>query len=341
MSVDASNATAAAAADPARTRVTGAIKQASNSTGTSFEYLLATAKMESDFNPSAGASTSSARGLYQFIDQTWLATVKDAGTQLGYGQYSDAITKTRTGDYTVDDPSMRRAIMKLRDDPTASSAMAAALTQNNSFQLTGQIGRRPTDSELYMAHFMGVGGAAKLISSAEDNPQASAARIFPNAAAANHAIFYDRTGRARSVSEVYAELNSRYAGAANSQAAQSAIAMYGGSAPATTVASAASAAPAVDSATYLSTFPDVRASATANVASASDAGSNNPGSNNPMFRSLFQADASAQPVSPKVRELWGNSSSLTTAATADGQAAGASEPRPLDLFSDRNGTFSG
>jgi hypothetical protein len=341
MTVDASNATGAAAADPARTRVTGAIKQASNSTGTSFQYLLATAKMESDFNPTAGASTSSARGLYQFIDQTWLATVKDAGTQLGYGQYADAITKTRSGDYTVDDPSMRRAIMKLRDDPAASSAMAAALTQNNSFQLTGQIGRRPTDSELYMAHFMGVGGAAKLISSAEDSPQANAARIFPNAAAANHAIFYDRTGRARSVSEVYAELNSRYAGAANSQAAQSAIAMYGGSAPTTTVASASpGSALSVDSATYLSMFPDVRASAAANVASSSDAGTN-AGSNNPMFRSLFQADASSQPVSPKVRELWGNSSSLTSAASADGQTSTTSAPQPLDLFSDRNGTFSG
>jgi Transglycosylase SLT domain len=341
MSVDASNATTAAAADPTRTRVTGAIKQASNSTGTSFQYLLATAKMESDFNPSAGASTSSARGLYQFIDQTWLATVKDAGGQLGYGQYADAITKTRGGDYTVDDPSMRRAIMKLRDDPSASSAMAAALTQNNSFQLTGQIGRRPTDSELYMAHFMGVGGAAKLISSAEGSPQATAARIFPNAAAANHAIFYDQTGRARSVSEVYAELNSRYAGAANSQAAQSAIAMYGSSAPNAATANAAPvAAPVVDSATYLSTFPDVRASATANVASAAQSGSN-AGSSNPMFRSLFQADERSQPVSPTVRELWGNSSSLTSAANADGQTTSTSAPQPLDLFSDRNGTFSG
>src|SRR5262245_34753355 len=179
MSVDASKATAAAAVDPTRTRVTGAIKQAANSSGTSFQYLLATAKMESDFNPTAGASTSSARGLYQFIDQTWLATVKDAGGQTGYGQYADAITKTSSGDYTLSDPATRQAIMKLRDDPAASSAMAAALTQSNSFQLTGKIGRRPTDGELYMAHFMGVGGAAKLIANAEDNPQASGARLFP------------------------------------------------------------------------------------------------------------------------------------------------------------------
>ena len=105
--------------------------------------------------------------------------------------------------------------------------MAAVLTQSNSFQLTGKIGRRPTDAELYMAHFMGVGGAAKLIANAEDNPQASGARLFPNAAAANRSIFYDSTGRARSVSEVYSVLTSRYASAASSPATRAAMAAVG------------------------------------------------------------------------------------------------------------------
>lgn len=344
MSVDPFNARAAQGVDPTRLRVTGAIKQASSSTGTSFQFLLATAKMESDFNPSAGASTSSARGLYQFIDQTWLATVKEAGADLGYGQYANAITKTRSGNYTVDDPSARQAIMKLRDDPAASSVMAAALTQSNSFQLTGQIGRRPTDGELYMAHFMGAGGAARLISAAEDSPKSSAAAMFPNAAVANRSIFYDREGHARSVSEVYAELNARYAGAVNSQATQTAIAVYGNGAPSTSVANAApTSAPSVDSATYLSTFPDVRPdvrAASATVASASDAGSN-VSSGDAMFRSLYQVDERSQPVSPKLRELWGNASSPTSAANADGQAPRVHTPRPLDLFSDRDGTFSG
>ncbi len=231
MSVDTSNATATPGVDTSRARVAGAIKQAANATGASFQYLLATAKMESDFNSSAGASTSSAHGLFQFIEQTWLGTVKEAGSQLGYGQYSDAISKTSSGNYTVSDPATRKAIMKLRDDPVAASAMAGVLTQSNSFQLTGQIGRRPTDGELYMAHFMGVGGAAKLINSAEDNPQASAARLFPNAAAANRSIFYDRQGGARSVSDVYSVLTSRYAGAANSPATQTALAMYGNTQP--------------------------------------------------------------------------------------------------------------
>ena len=81
---------------PSRVKIAGSIKQAASTTGASFEYLLATAKMESNFNPKASASTSSARGLFQFIDQTWLGTVKEAGSQLGYGKYADAISKTPT-----------------------------------------------------------------------------------------------------------------------------------------------------------------------------------------------------------------------------------------------------
>src|ERR1700686_2472466 len=228
MSVDTSNATAAAGVDPSHVRIAGAIKQAANTTGTSFQYLLATAKMESNFNSRASASTSSARGLYQFIDQTWLGTVKEAGAQLGYGKYADAITKSPSGGYSVSDPAARSAIMKLRDDPDAASSMAAVLTQSNSFRLTGKIGRRPTDGELYMAHFGGGGGAAKLIWNPEDNPNASAARLFPNAAAANRSIFFDRSGRARSVSEVFSVLASRYASAANSKDTRTAFAAVGG-----------------------------------------------------------------------------------------------------------------
>jgi hypothetical protein len=340
MSVDTTNATTAAGVDGLRARVTGAIKQAANSTGASFHYLLATAKMESDFNPAAGASTSSAHGLYQFIEQTWLATVKEAGGQVGYGQYADAISKASSGDYVVADPTARRDIMKLRDDPVASSAMAGVLTQSNSFQLTGKIGRRPTDGELYMAHFMGVGGAARLINSAADDPQASAPRMFPNAAAANRSIFYDRQGSARSVADVYAEINARYASAAGSSATQTALAMYGGASANVQVASAAPpvrSTPALDSASFLSQIPDVRN--VTPVAASPDAG--NHSQSDRIFRSLFQVDERSQPVSSTVRELWGRSSSLTAdAGTSGGPTNGEGAPRPLDLFSDRDGTFS-
>jgi hypothetical protein len=342
MSVDTLNATAGV--DPTRAKIAGSIKQAASSTGASFEYLLTTAKMESNFNPKAAASTSSARGLFQFIDQTWLGTVKEAGSQLGYGKYADAITKNSSGGYSVSDPTARAAIMKLRDDPEAASSMAGVLTQSNSFKLTGKIGRRPTDAELYMAHFMGVGGAGKLISSAEDNPQASASRMFPAAAEANRSIFYDRSGRGRSVSEVYSVLNSRYAGAANSPATRTAMAAAGGDvARRVAVASATQATPvatpAIDNAAYLSSFPDSRA--VTPVAATSQTASAQP---QPIFRSLFQAGERSQPISPAVQELWGKGSSLTSVASAttsiSGQKPEVRAPGRLDLFSDRNGTFS-
>ena len=340
MSVDASSAGPAAGIDPSRARIAGAIKQAASTTGTSFEYLLATAKMESNFNPTASASTSSARGLFQFIDQTWLGTVKEAGSQLGYGNYAAAITKSSSGSYSVSDPAARRAILKLRDDPQAASAMAGVLTQSNSFRLTGKIGRRPTDNELYMAHFMGVGGAAKLIANAEDNPRASGARLFPNAAAANRSIFYERGGRARSVSEVYSVLTQRYASAANSPATRTAMASVGVT-PASKVAAAVTAAP-VDNAAYLSSFPDARAVtpvAASSQATIATASLQQP--DRAVFRSLFQAGERAQPVSPAVQELWGNGASLTSVPSPASQTPNVRAPQPLDLFSDRNGTFSG
>jgi hypothetical protein len=355
MSVDTSIATATAGVDPSRVRIAGAIKQAASTSGASFEYLLATAKMESDFNPTAGATTSSAHGLFQFIDQTWLGTVKEAGAEFGYGNYADAITKSSDGYYSVSDPTTRRAIMKLRDDPDAASSMEAVLTQSNSFKLTGMIGRRPTDGELYMAHFMGVGGAAKLISNAEDNPQASGARLFPNAAAANRSIFYDRnTGRARSIAEVYSVLTQRYDSAAASPATRHAMASVGDLKPSVALASAATTVPAIDNAAYLSTFPGVRPDAPVTIASAPTTTNSAP--TDPIFRSLFQVGDRAQPVSAAVRELWGNSSSLTSNAPATSVAPtvavasvpslpaktpGIGRPQALDLFSDRSGTFSG
>jgi hypothetical protein len=233
--------------------------------------------------------------------------------------------------------------MKLRDDPAAASSMAAALTQSNSFKLTGKIGRRPTDGELYMAHFMGVGGAGRLIANAEDNPNASAARLFPNAAAANRPIFYDKLGRARSVSEVYSVLNSRYASAANSQATRTAMAAAGGEAPRrVTLASATPATAPIDNAAYLSSFPDSRAVTPVAAASQPALKTASLPQTDPIFRSLFQAGERSQPVSPAVQELWGNSASLTSVARATlAQKPEVRAPRPLDLFSDRAGTFSG
>lgn len=330
MSIDSSIITSGL--DSARAKIAGTIKDAANATGASFEYLVSAAKMESNLNPTAQASTSSARGLYQFIEQTWLGTVKEAGAAFGFGKYADAISKTPSGSYSVSDPSTRTEILKLRDDPAANAAMAGVLTQSNSFKLTGMIGRRPTDGELYIAHFMGVGGASKLISKAEDNPQASGPAMFPNAAAANRSIFYNRDGSARSVSQVYSVLTSRYDSAANSSMTRSAMASAG----VTPGQSRSANAYASDNASYLSSFPQVRTPATA--ANAQVASVQPP--SQPAFRSLYQTGDRPEPVSRAVSELWGNNASLTKPMPA-GAAAKTDAPQGLGLFSDTTGVFSG
>ena len=194
----------------ASARVASAIRDAARTTGASFEYLLTAARMESNLNPAAQATTSSAQGLYQFIDQTWLATLKNAGPAHGYGQYADAITVSADGRYEVADPNQRAAIMRLRNDPAVSATMAGAFTQANAAQLAAGIGRQPSEGELYIAHFLGSDGAAKLINATSSQPLANAATMFPQAAAANPSIFTSR-GQPRSVGEVYATLTGRFA----------------------------------------------------------------------------------------------------------------------------------
>lgn len=185
--------------------VADAIKKASTATGTSFEYLLKTAARESSFKADARAKTSSAAGLFQFIDDTWLKTVKDEGHRFGLGDYAADIVKTRTGRYHVADAGRRQEILALRDDPQIAATMAGAFTRQNADYVSTRLGREATEGELYMAHFLGPRGAARFIELAGDRPDARADRHFPKAARANRAIFYDG-GRARSLAQVYETL---------------------------------------------------------------------------------------------------------------------------------------
>jgi hypothetical protein len=337
MAVEA--ATTPYAIDPARTQLAGTIRQASTATGVSFNYLVAAAKIESNLNPQAAAPTSSARGLYQFIEQTWLGTVKEAGAAFGYDRYANAITRTASGRYEVSDPAMRSEILSLRKDPAANAAMAGVLTKSNSFKLTGTLGRRPTDGELYIAHFLGAGGASRLISNAENNPQANAASMFPRAAAANRSIFYDRSGNARTVNQVYGELTGRFQVAANSQATQNMLAL-GGVAPAT---GSQGLQPVNLAAVSLAPAGQVQRAALSTEMSEAESRALGIAERNSRFHSMFQTGERGEPVASVVRELWANgSSSSTRGITADPTTATNSQqsPQPLDLFSDRRGAYS-
>jgi hypothetical protein len=187
--------------------VEAAIQRASSATGVDFSFLLGAAKRESGFNPGARAAGSSAAGLFQFVDQTWLSTLKQHGAKYGYARYAELIQKGADGKYHVEGAEARRAVMDLRLDPHAASLMAGELASDHASYLRGRVGREPTGGELYAAHFLGPQGSARLIEAARNTPHASAAGMFPDAAASNHPVFY-RAGRAVSVSELYTDLTS-------------------------------------------------------------------------------------------------------------------------------------
>jgi hypothetical protein len=185
--------------------VEAAIQRASTATGVDFSFLLGTARRESSFNPAAHAKTSSAAGLFQFVDQTWLSTLKQHGAKYGYARYADLIQKGPSGHYYVSGPEARSTVMDLRLDPHASALMAGELAADHAAYLRGRVGREPTAGELYVAHVLGPQGSAKLIDAVRISPTVSAAALFPDAAASNRGIFY-RAGRAATVTEVYANL---------------------------------------------------------------------------------------------------------------------------------------
>lgn len=197
---------------PSSGGVEAAIRRASTSTGVDFDFLMKTARRESAMNPNARAPTSSASGLFQFIEQTWLGTVKRHGAKHGYGQYADLIYQGGDGRWQVRG-SARNVVLDLRFDPQAASTMAAELTASNAAYLRGRTGIEPGAGDLYAAHFLGPAGAAKLIETMRTRPGSSAASLFPEAASANRSIFY-KGGRPATVAEVYANLQSTAGGSA-------------------------------------------------------------------------------------------------------------------------------
>ncbi len=190
--------TDAIGAATAAARVSGALKKASASTGVGFDYLYRVAVRESSLNPSAKAKTSSAAGLFQFIEQTWLASVKKFGAKYGLAAEAAQIVKGAGGRYAVADPAQRQAILDLRFDADKAASLAAELAQENKAALETALGRAVDGAELYAAHFLGAKGARALLSA---EPGASAAALLPSAAAANRPVFYDGA-RERTVGEV-------------------------------------------------------------------------------------------------------------------------------------------
>ena len=183
----------AGAPDPStspRENVKAAIRRAAGAAQGDFQFLLKVASRESSLDAGARAKTSSASGLFQFLEQTWLEAVKKHGESAGLGDEAAQISRDG-GRYDVASAEERARILDLRFDPGAATRIAAATFRDIGSALGARIGRAPESGELYMAHFLGPTGAARMIKAP---PTAAAADVDPAAAAANAPLFFDADG---------------------------------------------------------------------------------------------------------------------------------------------------
>ncbi|OAN51284.1 hypothetical protein A6A04_16680 [Paramagnetospirillum marisnigri] len=186
--------------------VVSGIREAADTTGVSFNYLLAQATQESGLDPQARNKRSSAAGLFQFTTPTWLDMIKRHGAEHGLDAEAAAIVKGEDGKLDVKDKALKKAILDLRKDPKLSSIMAAEFAKDNAKVLERRLGRAATASDLYLAHFLGAGGAARVIEGMEDNPRHSARSLLPDAARANPDVF----GKAGTVAGLYKTVQARF-----------------------------------------------------------------------------------------------------------------------------------
>jgi len=158
-------------------------------TGVDASTLAAMAAIESSFNPTAQAGTSSAAGLFQFVNKTWNGMIQKYGSKYGIAPNTP------------------------RTDARASALMGAEFIKENIGYLKSKLkGKDITNTDVYMAHFLGAGGATEFLNS---DPNMTGDQVtsksMRDAVAANRPVFYENkgNGRARTFAEIYKLFNQK------------------------------------------------------------------------------------------------------------------------------------
>jgi hypothetical protein len=133
-----------------------------------------------------GSNTSSAFGPYQFLNSTWDNLIK-AHPELGLSSQD-------------------------RYNPVAQKAAAQAFTEDNAKSLQSA-GLEPTNTNLYMTHFLGAGGGSQFLKALKENPNAPASQfVSPDAVAANRSVFVNPDGTPKTLGQVYSNFDRKFSG---------------------------------------------------------------------------------------------------------------------------------
>ncbi len=184
-----------------RRHIVQTIVKAAQAVQTDPVLLMAVADKESSFITAVQAKTSSATGLFQFIERTWLGVVRDFGPQYGLSQEASLITNDGNDRPVITNAADRIRVLELRRDPYLSALMAGEMLKRDAARISQTIGRDLSLGEVYLAHFLGPNDAESFLSKVVDKPGSAAASLLPGPARANRSIFFaansGRGGRGR------------------------------------------------------------------------------------------------------------------------------------------------
>lgn len=182
-----------------------ALQRAAQATGFNAGVLRRIAERESRLDSTASNPLSSARGLMQFTQGTWLEVVRDFGPRHGLNRQAEALVTDRDGNIGARNWRELQGILRLREDPHLSAILAAERLKKVRPTLEEAQGRTASPADLYLAHLLGPTGARQFLAAVRDTPSRSSLAVVGNAAKPNPGIF-ERRGQVLSVRKVYEEV---------------------------------------------------------------------------------------------------------------------------------------
>lgn len=176
--------------------VVDAMYDASIAQDVDFGILALSSMLESEFGSNTISASSSARGMFQFIDSTWLILIHKYGKRIGLNAESDSLyLDQKTGRIEVKNDSRitRESILTLRDDPRIISMIKAFHLKEEEQALTDFGITAPHATDYYIVHMLGTGFAQKFYELKNQNaslPLAQSGITGAEQAANNNPYFF-------------------------------------------------------------------------------------------------------------------------------------------------------
>ncbi len=143
-----------------QTEIIDTLYNSTKDTGVDFELLVITAMIESNFGKNYKSETSSARGVFQYIEPTWLALIKKYGDRIGYKSYADAIIidkETKLHTIANNNILLRQETLDLRNNNDVSTMIKSyQIIDENKIIRSFKNGQTPNITDHYITHMLGL-----------------------------------------------------------------------------------------------------------------------------------------------------------------------------------------